>query len=482
MSPPLFTKESLPAVAETTGGGESACPASPGDVSTRKPEQEQLRHPPTAWRNCFDAVSDSVLVIDLNFRIMRMNKAAADILGVDISKAPGQACFRLVHGTESPPAYCPLNCFLTTGKLREPQMEEPHLGCIFQYSIFPEKDNQGKLLSAVEIIKNVNSQRKAENENIRLTEMLTKSLAGITEAMSELSEIRDPYTAGHARGVVGWAVKIAQKMGIENDDIHGIRVCATLHDIGKIAISSDILSKPGRLSENELRFIAEHPKIAQDILCRIPFHWPVAEVVYQHHERLNGTGYPRGLKGDEIHPWARILAVADVMDAMITHRPYRPALLMTDLITELKRGRRKFYDEQAVDIAISLLLKQDRRVMVVDDEPSILKLITKVMNTLKIDVQSFSDPREAFEMFRKHPCPVLITDLSMPFMNGLELLAKVREVHPASKIIIVTGYGEKEQAVKALRLGACEFIEKPIQMDMLITSVETLLKRYHEEK
>lgn len=436
----------------------------------------------TEWHDCFDAISDGVLVIDRNFRVLRVNKAAADLLGVDIAQAPGQACYRLVHGSESPPAHCPLNHFLSTGELLEPETDEPHLGCIFQYSIFPIKDNHGAVLSAVEIIKNVEIQKKTETENLLLTETLTQSFAGITEAMSELVEIRDPYTAGHSRGVARWAEKISLAMGLKEDALYGIRVCAILHDIGKIAISSNILSKPGKLSENEWRFIVEHPKLAHEILCNIPFPWPVAEVVYQHHERLNGTGYPQGLKGNEIHPWARILAVADVMDAMITHRPYRAALPSVDLINELNRGRGKVYDEAVVDIAVRLLLKQDRRVLVVDDEPHIIKLIKKVLKTMDIDVQGFSDPCKAIEAFRKNPSPVVITDLSMPVMSGLELLAKIREVSPASNTVIVTGHGEKELAVEALRLGASDFLEKPIQMDKLKTSVENLLRRYHEEK
>ncbi len=434
------------------------------------------------WFNCFDAVSDSVLVMDMNFRVLRMNRAAADLLRVDITKEQEHICYRLVHGSESPPDYCPLNHFLTTGKVMEQEKEEPHLGCVLKYTLFPIEDSQGTVSSAVAVIKKVSPRTETENENLLLTETLSKSFAGITEAMSELVEIRDPYTAGHSRGVARWSVRIAREMGLKEDDVYGIQVCATLHDIGKIAISSNILSKPGKLSDNEWRFIAEHPKIAYEILCRIPFPWPVAEIVYQHHERLNGTGYPRKLKGDDIHQWARILAVSDVMDAMITHRPYRPALLTSDLINELTRGRGKAYDEHVVDTAINLLLKKDRRVIVVDDEPTIIKLIARILKPMNIDVQGFSDPLQAIEAFTQKPFPVLITDLSMPGMTGLELLAKVRDIHAASKAIIITGHGEKKQAVEALRLGASEFLEKPVQIDALKTAVETLLNRYHEKK
>jgi putative two-component system response regulator len=156
------------------------------------------------------------------------------------------------------------------------------------------------------------------------------------------------------------------------EEIEGLRVCGMLHDLGKVVISSGILSKPGKLSHNEFGIIREHPETAFQALHRIPFPWPVAEVVSQHHERLDGKGYPYGLKEGEIHPWARILAVADVVDAMITHRPYRPALPKKIVIEELNRGRGTVYDSRVVDECKAVMQQDFNRVMVVDDEPALV--------------------------------------------------------------------------------------------------------------
>jgi len=362
------------------------------------------------------------------------------------------------------------------------EKEGPCSKGIFKHTFFPIKNNQGKYLSAMEIIKDVSSERKTEDENLRLIAALANSFEGITIAISELAEIRDAYTAGHARGVSRWAVNIARRLGMDTEAVHGIEVCAMLHDIGKIVIPSGILNKPGKLSENEFRIIKEHPKLAYDVLRNIPFPWPVAEVVYQHHERLDGSGYPCGLKGNDIHLWARILAVADVTDAMISHRPYRPALQKSALKEELLRGRGKIYEEQVVDMALTLLFQEDHRVIVVDDEPAIVRFITEALDGLNFEVQGFSDPFQAFEAFKKNPFPLLITDLCMPGMGGLELLQKVQQIHPSTKSIVITGYGEKEQAIQALRLGASEFLDKPFQIDLIRSSVETLMNRYNEDK
>ncbi|MBM9520237.1 response regulator [Desulforhopalus vacuolatus] len=469
-------------VVETNWGGESAWLASLRDISSRIQVQKTLHHAAQEWENCFDSISDMVFILDENFRILRANKAVADILGIERTKISGQRCYRLIHGTEKPPAYCPLKDVLKTSIPQTTEQPEPYLKGIFTHRFFPIKNDKGESLSAVTIIRDVSSQRKTESENSHLNEALANSFEGVTAAISELAEIRDAYTAGHARGVTQWAVNIARQMGMDKDAVHGIQVCAMLHDIGKIAIPSGILNKPGKLSDNEWRIIAEHPKLAYDVLCNIPFPWPVAEVVYQHHERLDGSGYPRGLKSDDIHKWARILSVADVTDAMISHRPYRPALRKSVLKEELLRGRGKIYEEQVIDIALTLLFKEDHRIMVVDDESAIVRFITEALDGLNFDVQGFSNPVEAFEVFKKHPFPLLITDLCMPEMSGLELLSKVQKIHPSTRSIVITGYGEKEQAIQALRLGASEFLDKPFQIDLIRSSVENLMKRYNEDK
>ena len=317
---------------------------------------------------------------------------------------------------------------------------------------------------------------RLESLVIEKTEELTSSFVGSTQAISELLESRDPYTAGHARGVTELAVRIAKRMGMSSEELEGLKVCGILHDLGKVVISSGILSKPGQLSDNEFGIIRQHPETAFQALHRIPFPWPVAEVVSQHHERLDGKGYPHGLKDAEIHPWARILAVADVVDAMITHRPYRPALPIKIVIEELSRGKGSIYDARVVDVCLAVMQKDSSRIMVVDDEPALVDLMTRFLKRMNLDCVGYEDPLEALDAFRKKPFPLLITDINMPGMSGLELLEKVHEINPDCKAIIVTGYGEKELVLEAMRLGASDFLEKPLKMERFSSAVRRLLK------
>ena len=307
------------------------------------------------------------------------------------------------------------------------------------------------------------------------TEELTSSFVGSTQAISELLESRDPYTAGHARGVTELAVRIGERMGMSEEEIEGLKVCAILHDLGKVVISSGILNKPGKLSDNEFGIIRQHPDTAYQALHRIPFPWPVAEVVRQHHERLDGKGYPQGLKDGEIHPWARILAVADVVDAMITHRPYRPALPKKLVIEELNRGCGTIYDARVVEECLSVMQKDSSRVLVVDDEPMALKVMMRFLKDMNLECQGYEDGAMALAAFMEKPFSLLITDINMPGMSGLELLKRIRAINSRCEAIIVTGYGEKEYLLEAMRQGASDFLEKPLEMESFKTAVKRIL-------
>jgi putative nucleotidyltransferase with HDIG domain len=177
------------------------------------------------------------------------------------------------------------------------------------------------------------------------------------EAIASLAEMRDPYTAGHQRNVTLLACDLALKIGLADDRIQGIRVAGFLHDIGKIVVPVEILNKPGKLSQYEFNLIKTHSQAGHDILQKIDFPWPVAEIVLQHHERLNGSGYPRGLTGSDILLEAKILAVADVMEAMAAHRPYRPGLGVDKALEEISRNRGILYDPQVVEACVRLFTK-----------------------------------------------------------------------------------------------------------------------------
>lgn len=206
----------------------------------------------------------------------------------------------------------------------------------------------------VQLEKKVAELERTNKELEEAGQKLKKSLDGAIRAVGIITERRDPYTAGHEESVADLAVSIAHLMGLDEEKIEGLKMAAALHDIGKLYVPAEILSKPGKLTDNEFKMIMVHPQFSYDILQNLDFPWPVANIVLQHHERIDGSGYPNGLKGDNIAIEARILAVADVIEAMASHRPYRPALSIEEALDEIRGRRGELYDEAVVDAAIGL--------------------------------------------------------------------------------------------------------------------------------
>jgi len=191
------------------------------------------------------------------------------------------------------------------------------------------------------------------------TFQLKEALDGIIHAIASTVEIRDPYTAGHQLRVAGLAFAIAKEMGISEAQAEGIRVGGTIHDLGKISVPAEILSKPGQLSELEFGIIKTHPQTGYDILKDMKFPWPLARIVLEHHERMDGSGYPQGLSGEDTLLEARILAVADVVEAMASHRPYRPALGIDRALDEIQQNRGTLYDTVVVDACLKLFKEKE---------------------------------------------------------------------------------------------------------------------------
>ncbi len=178
------------------------------------------------------------------------------------------------------------------------------------------------------------------------------------DAILTLYEKRDPYTAVHQRRVAQLACAIAREMGLQEGQIDGIRIAGAIHDIGKVAVSMDILSKPGKLSEYEFSIIKTHTTVAFEVIRGLKFPWPIAQAIFQHHERLNGSGYPEGLRGEDIILEARGIGVADVVEAMSSHRPYRPALGIDNALEEISSQRAILYDSNVVDACLRLFAKK----------------------------------------------------------------------------------------------------------------------------
>lgn len=227
------------------------------------------------------------------------------------------------------------------------------------YRIAPITDGHGRSSGLVISFADVSLRKKAEEELKMSWNNLREAMVETVQAISFTIETRDPYTAGHQKRVTKLACALAEEMGLAENIIEGLRLAGIIHDIGKISVPAEILSKPGPISDVEYSIIKTHPQVGFDILKNIKFPWPIAEIVLQHHERLDGSGYPSGLKGKEILLEARILAVADVVEAVSTHRPYRPAQPIKEALAEIASYKGKLYDPVVVDACLKLFKQKN---------------------------------------------------------------------------------------------------------------------------
>ena len=218
---------------------------------------------------------------------------------------------------------------------------------LFNISCSPNFGPEGNVIGAIGTIKDITELEK----NV---EILESTLQSTIDAMAVIVESKDPYTSGHQKRVMGLAAAIAEEMHLDEKQIEGIRMAAMIHDIGKINVPAEILNKPGKLSDIEFKIIKTHPEAGYHILKNIEFRYPVAQIVLQHHEKINGSGYPAGLKGDEILIESRVITVADVVEAMATDRPYRASLGMGETLKEIEQGAGTLYDRDAAHACLRL--------------------------------------------------------------------------------------------------------------------------------
>jgi putative nucleotidyltransferase with HDIG domain len=219
----------------------------------------------------------------------------------------------------------------------------------YGYIIKPFKDGELRTTVEIALYKHRTEQKLRES-----SDKLRKALESTVNALAYAAEMRDPYTAGHQKRVAFLTVVIAKEMDTPEDEIEGIRMAALIHDIGKIHVPAEILNKPHKLTDAEFEIVKTHSQIGYDILERIDFPWPVADYVLQHHERLDGSGYPQELVESQIKQGAKILAVADVVEAMLSHRPYRPAHDVTTTLEVITSKKETLYDPQIADICLRL--------------------------------------------------------------------------------------------------------------------------------
>lgn len=333
------------------------------DTSKRKKNQEILLESEERYRNILESIEEGYFEVDLAGNLTFFNNALCGIMGYSkkelmgmnnreytVLKTSKQAheTFREIYATGKPAKIANYEVIRKDGNTR-----------IHDLSASLMSDSSGKPLGFRGITRDITEHKAKDQELKKSYDKLQNMLEETIRTLAFTVEVRDPYTAGHQRRVAELSYAISEKMGFSPEEVRGVKMAALIHDVGKIQVPAEILSKPGRLTSNEMDLIRTHPMVGSDILRRIEFPQPISEFVLQHHERINGSGYPHGITGEEMHIEAKIIAVADVVEAMMSHRPYRPALEMSKAIEEISQNKGILYDAEVVETCLSLLIERE---------------------------------------------------------------------------------------------------------------------------
>ncbi|MBN2252255.1 MAG: PAS domain S-box protein [Kosmotogaceae bacterium] len=327
--------------------------ASVGDILTLALEEDELVKSEQRYRNFFQMNGAIMLLVDPSTgRIVDANSAASEFYKYDTDRLKKFSIRNLTTDSEG---LREINKLLSGESLRLVTRQKQSCGKIIDVEIFasPFRSAGVELLNLIII-----DVTDALNAKERLAEALKKvntSLEGAVELVSKVVEARDPYTAGHQENVSKLATAIAERLGLEKDSVRSVRIAGLLHDVGKVSIPAEILSKPGKLTDLEWSLIRRHPVIGYEILRDVQLGGPIADIVKDHHERINGTGYPKGLEGSEISLESKIVAVADVVEAMVSHRPYRASKGLAEAIQEIENNAGILYDKEVVSACVDLI-------------------------------------------------------------------------------------------------------------------------------
>ncbi len=335
------------------------------DVDERRRAQQALSESEKRYRLLAENVSDVIWVTDANLRPTYVSPSIQRLLGFGADES-------LFRGVEE--ALGPLSAdrvrgiaakLMTAGRDGEENTELQHpveieLRRKDGSSVWVDttatviRDHNGQAVQFLGVLRDVTERKQAEEQVQQTIKKLEKTLEGTIQAIRTMVDTRDRYTAGHQQRVTELSCAIGEAMGLPSRQIESIHIAGLLHDIGKIVLPTEILTKPGRLNEIEFAMIKAHSRVGHDILKSVEFPWPIAKMVLQHHERVNGTGYPDGVRGEGILLEARILAVADVVEAMSSHRPYRPALGIDKALDEIVQNSGVLYDPRVVEACLSV--------------------------------------------------------------------------------------------------------------------------------
>lgn len=322
------------------------------DITERRRQLEEIGR----LASIVDSSDDAIISVSLGRKIMSWNHGAEKIFGYQASQVLDSSIMKIVPSGMAGD----FEAMFSQAGRGESVVRRESVCQHLDSHIFPVSLTMSPLVFHDEIVgvtmvlRDISSRRLAEEE-LKISHRRLKSLMYETvESLSTAHEKRDLYTSGHQRVVSMTSCCIADEMNLPHDRIEGIRIAGLLHDIGKVCIPMAILSKPAALSPEEQALMRKHPEAGYEIVKNVPFTWPVKDIILQHHERLDGSGYPHGLKGDSIMLEARILAVADVLEAMSSHRPYRPALGLEAAMEELRKNDGLKYDPQVCRAVYSL--------------------------------------------------------------------------------------------------------------------------------
>ncbi|SDK51304.1 PAS domain S-box-containing protein/HDIG domain-containing protein [Maridesulfovibrio ferrireducens] len=311
-------------------------------------------------KTTFESIGDAVITTDQNGIIKSVNKTASLMLESSPEDLFAKNFSEEINMVDSS-TFKPISLLTNFRSEPEKTLLIENIALKTKTKTIPVSVNISKIqdkniiMGTVIIFRDISQIKESEVALKNSLKRLRRTFDETVAALATMSEKRDPYTSGHQQRVAELASRIAAKLHLPVEKIHCIKIAGILHDVGKISIPAEILSKPTRLTDLEMSLVKTHPEIGYEILKGISFPWPVADIVRQHHERLDGTGYPDGLSEKLILPESKIIAVADVVEAMSSHRPYRPALGFGKAIAEIVKGRGIIYDADVVDACIDII-------------------------------------------------------------------------------------------------------------------------------
>jgi PAS domain S-box-containing protein/putative nucleotidyltransferase with HDIG domain len=339
--------------------GAPAVIASAIDVTDKKKAEEELKTQKNYFKSLFDNSPSAIALLDKEDKVVQINKSFHELFKYSFEEVKGENIKDLIFPEASKEEGFTFSQQLLRGEILQPDtVMLSNDGSLIDVHVSGGpiiEDN--KIIGVFALYDDIRKRKTVERELKNSFRKLTEILAGTVAALSETMGKRDPFTAGHQQRVSQLAVAIGEKKNFSDDQLKILKIASALHDIGKIHVPAEILNKPVELSEYEMALVRNHTQVGYDILKSVDFPGPVAKIVFQHHERINGSGYPLGIKGKDIIVESRILAVADVVEAMSSRRPYREALSIGMTLNKLTEHRGNLFDPEVVDICVDLFEK-----------------------------------------------------------------------------------------------------------------------------